>query len=135
MGDGNNDEHRLRACEENVLELQNTLWGDNRLRNNGLRSRVVSLENNSEKKDLEFYELKEQLRHYLDFGRKETCEGLKALAEHVEQSDKERKEDNEVKIAEINAGATKKVAGWQTYAILAGVLAQIILSVIDKMFT
>lgn len=92
-----------------LRELGSALWGDDKTRDNGIRSvtkaheaRLVALESDQR-------ELRSELQHYLDKGREETCLGLKALAAHETECQdfyKEyEEEETEVKVAEIQAGA------------------------------
>ena len=52
---------------------------------NGIKSEVVALKEWKEKHMDSSAELRKELTHYFDVKRSETCHGLKALDEHIEQ--------------------------------------------------
>lgn len=77
---------------------------------NGLRSEVRELERWRVVKDEEDDALREELRHYRDVERFETCAGLRALAEWEEEANKKRGEDVNIQVARINGEAVKSAA-------------------------
>jgi hypothetical protein len=52
---------------------------------NGLKSRVITLEEWKEKHMEASGELRKELAHYFDVKRESTCHGIKALDEHIAQ--------------------------------------------------
>jgi hypothetical protein len=91
-------------------ELGSVLWGDDGRRDNGIRSKVRAQEEKLGELEIAQRSLHEQLRHYFDREREETCLGLRALAEHEQIHEEEGKEDTEVKVAEVTAGGAVQAA-------------------------
>ncbi len=95
-------------------ELAVVVWGDDRTRDNGIRSVVKKHEERIEALEEDQRKLRGELRHYLDKERPETCYGLAALARHEEESytllDETKEEETEVKVAEIGAAAAVSAA-------------------------
>jgi hypothetical protein len=104
-------------------ELATVTWGDDKTRDNGLRSRVESLESSRVESAKDSSDLREQLRHYLDVERRETCHGISALEVHEREYFQKLEEANTVKVARIQASAQTKGA---KITGLAGVLIQLI---------
>lgn len=91
-------------------ELATVVWGDNITRDNGLRSRVDSLEASRQESARDRSEMRESLRHYLDVERRDTCHGILALAEHEKEYFQKVEDSTNLKIAKIQAGAQTKGA-------------------------
>ena len=85
-----------------LRELSSVVWGDNVTRDNGLRSEVREQEERLKAVELVVRNLIQDLKHYKDREREETCIGLKALKEHKEEEISLYEEDNEVTKAKIN---------------------------------
>lgn len=112
---------RLHALETLAHDIEHALWGDSRLRNNGLRSRSRIHSRVLQRLIKRFDDLDAELRHYLDKGREETCFGTGALEAHVEQHHNvPAKEETEVAVAKIQAGATRSSSSWQSIAMIVG---------------
>jgi hypothetical protein len=100
-------------------EQGSALWGDDKTRDNGLRSTVREHDVRLDTVVGEHRELRAELRHYLDVERKETCHGKAALVEHLEAHTDITDEGVEVKVATITAEATKRSATVKEVAALA----------------
>lgn len=125
---------RIAKIWTSLRELATVLWGDDKTRDNGLRSRVDALEAFRLESEIDRSYLHKKLQHYLDVERQETCHGIKALEAHETKLLKKAGEETDVRIAKIQASAQMKTAGWQTYAILIGVFAQIALAIVTKIW-
>lgn len=107
-------------------ELGSALWGDDRTRDNGIRSEVRTLEDMTGELDIAMRTLKADLQHYLDKDREQTCIGLKALAEYITRCEamkmKDLEEETEVTVARVNARGTTQAAQWQFWAMFGSQL-------------
>lgn len=120
---------------EGLSELKTTLIGIDGT--NGVRGDLRKLEARVDMQEEDSQALRQDLRHYLDIERENTCLGVRAVAEHIEESKKMAEEDAKLKVAQVGASATVEVARitskgavareWLT---LLGVLASIILGVL-----
>ena len=116
-------------------ELATVLWGDDKTRDNGIRSRVESLESSQTESAKDRAELRESLRHYLDVERRDTCHGILALAEHEKEYFQKVEDSTNLKIAKIQAGAqTKgaKITGLSSIVIQLIIAAGVFYSILIK---
>lgn len=107
-------------------ELATVFWGDDKTRDNGIRSNVRDLEINCKKAGEDFIELQSKLQRYLDKERAETCHGLKALEEHAQEGEQDINEEADVKVAEIQANAMKEAAKAQS---MTSIIVQCIVAI------
>lgn len=98
-------ERRLSDLEALTREQGSALWGDNVRRDNGVRSKVQAHDAAISSLQEQMLTIKSEWRHYIDVGRKESCEGLKALAQFEAKADDDEEEETEVTVAKINMKA------------------------------
>lgn len=101
-----------------VREIATVLWGDDKTRDNGVRSRVDALEENDAEREKTQAELKEALRHYLDAERKETCHGLAALKSHEDTHANKAKGATELTIEKMKSKTMVRVQYIQLIGII-----------------
>lgn len=84
-------------------ELATVIWGDDKQRDNGLRSRIIELEAAHEDAGEKLGELTEQVKqakasmiHYIEVERVKDCLGIKALEAHIEACKEQEREDTDV---------------------------------------
>ena len=87
-------------------ELASVVWGDDVTRGNGLRSNVREQEERLKAVELVTRNLIQDLRHYLDKERPETCYGIKALKEHKEEEISLYEEGTEMKKTKLGMWGT-----------------------------
>ena len=109
-------------ARERVAEVAAVLWGDDRTRDNGVRSVVKSHEERLRVLEEHDIELESRLQHYLDAERADTCLGLAALARHEAAEgqlyEEGQEEDASMKIAAMNGRTEEKKMKWQVVAAL-----------------
>ncbi len=71
---------RIKNLEVSTREIGSALWGDDVRRDNGLRSDVRRLEERCGENEVNIRTVNDNIRHYIDVEREETCHGLAALA-------------------------------------------------------
>ena len=105
-----------------IAEVSAVLWGDDRTRDNGVRSVVKAHEERLRVLEEHDIEIESRLQHYLDAEREETCLGLAALAKHEAAEgqlyEEGQEEDANMKIAAMQNGTEVKKAKWQVIAAL-----------------
>jgi hypothetical protein len=111
-------DERVSNLEKYHLELATVVWGDNRTRDNGIRSEVRSIASQQIISEAQVSELSTKIRHYIDVEREETCHGLEAIKEHLQRHCEDGKEDVQVKVAKINRWSSS----WVQFIQLAGIL-------------
>jgi len=88
------EQGRISEKVDTVARDVGKLWTEHRVLSsvvqgpdgaNGLKSRVVTLEEWKEKHMEASGELRKELAHYFDVKRESTCHGIKALDEHIAQ--------------------------------------------------
>jgi CHASE3 domain sensor protein len=94
-----------------LRSLEVDYWGPDKT--NGERSEVRQHNERLDKLEFDF-------QHYVDARREETCLGIKALAQHIEEESAQNEEETAVKVAGIQAGATKGAASWTGIATIVG---------------
>ena len=100
------DHRKVRGL---VGELAAVIWGDMVTRDNGIRSRVVKLEDRLAEAEEHNDTLDLKLQHYLDKEREETCYGLAGLAKLEASMDADEGEETEVTIATMQTEVQKEV--------------------------
>ena len=127
------EQGRISEKVDTVARDVGKLWTEHRVLSavvqgpdgaNGLKSRVVTLEEWKEKHMEASGELRKELAHYFDVERVETCHGIRALDEHIAQH---------IKLTE--AAATSKeskmkafVQSWGQVLQFAGILGGALIS-------
>lgn len=109
---------------ENVAKIMATLIGVDG--ENGLRSDIKKLSERVENVETNFRGYQGQIQHYIDVQRKIDCFGLAELRRRDEVAGKEEEKEGAVKVAEINADASKSVGRWQANASFFAALASLI---------
>lgn len=102
-----------------VQEIASAFWGDDKLRDNGVRSIVREHDTRLDALEGDQRQLREEMRHYLDKGREESCLGLAEFKRRDEEREEEEGEDATVKSAEIQSSGTVQAARWQATAQIA----------------
>lgn len=99
-----------------VQEIASAFWGDDKLRDNGIRSLVKEHDTRLDAIEGDQRLLREEMRHYLDKAREESCLGLAEFKRRDEAQAEEEGEDATVKSAEIQSGGAVQAAKWQARA-------------------
>lgn len=102
-----------------VQEIASAFWGDDKLRDNGVRSIVREHDTRLDALQEDQRQLREEMRHYLDKGREDSCLGLAEFKRRDEARAEEEGEDATVKAAEIQSIGAVQAAKWQARAQIA----------------
>lgn len=113
-----NSEREILKVRGLLAEVAGVVWGDMVKRDNGLRARTIALEAYKTRAEEADDELREQIRHYLDAERRETCIGLAELARREAEKDQEEGEVTEVTVATIRAQVEAAASRRQTIGII-----------------
>ena len=103
-------------------EVSGVVWGDMVTRSNGLRSRVVALEKESESFAEAIESLESRVKHFAEVDRRETCYGLAGLAKFEAQCSESEREETDVTVATMQAEVQKSIARNQTIGIIVNAI-------------
>jgi hypothetical protein len=87
-------------------ELSAAVWGDDVRRDNGLRSRVETLEQNLDTEVARRLDNEARIQHYMDRERQETCYGTPLWKQHMEDHEAMVNLNNNMKKERLQSLAT-----------------------------
>jgi hypothetical protein len=136
------DDSRIRENEQQLAklwtahrELSTVVWGDDKMRDNGLRSRIKDLEANQDEAAVRMDAIEDGIEiakakfyHYIEVERHNDCLGIKALEKYKECQEEQDREETDVKVATIKAEAEKHGTAWQSWVTMLGILASIVIA-------
>jgi ribosomal protein L11 methylase PrmA len=104
----------IAELKVDIREQGAVLWGDDRTRSNGLRSKVKAHTEEIAALSKSHQVIKDRIQHYIDVEREDTCPTMKLLLEcqerHEAELAKQAEGDTDVTVAQINASAIIEVA-------------------------
>lgn len=103
-----------------LRDLRTTLIGIDGT--NGVRSRVIALEAYRSEHEEEYVQLREELRHYRDVEREETCWAKGEFARRDTLAAEEREEEVNLQVAKIQAKVQQETVQMQNRGILVNAI-------------
>jgi len=117
---------RIAKLYTQLRELQTLVYGDPVRRDGGIRQDVAELRTDVTRLSAGLASLEARFQHYLDVDRKDTCEGLRALAAHEADSAEclyeEQQEEEDMQIAKGQNQTTLRKARLELLGVIGAAL-------------